>query len=104
MKVIDKDLLKRFREKTQCEFCGVQSHDGMDPAHIFSRGAGRIDVSPNIVALCRECHTRSHAGGEPNKQQLLAIAAAREGLDVDEIVDKIYRLRRDDRVKVWVVS
>jgi Fe-S oxidoreductase len=104
MRVVCKRLLREFAAKTTCEFCGIHCPDGCDPAHLYSRGAGRVDIRENLCSLCRECHTRSHAGGEPNREQLLAIAAKREGTTPDEITEKVYRFRRDDRVKIWVVD
>lgn len=104
MKLIDDDLLREFRESSSCEYCGKRTPGGTDPAHIFSRGAGRVDIRENLVSLCRECHTRSHAGGEPNKETLLAIAAKREKTTQDKITCRIYEIRRDMTVKVLMVS
>lgn len=104
MRIVCKRLLKEFAAKTRCEFCGRHSSTGLDPAHIWSRGAGRVDVKENLVSLCRECHTRSHAGHEPTREQLLAIAAKREGCTPDDITEMVYRLRRDDSCKIWVVE
>ena len=103
MKVIHRALLDKFRLMTVCAFCGRRVIE-CDPSHIYSRGAGRVDIPENIVNLCRVCHNDSHAGYEPTRAQLLAIAAKREGTTPEEITAKVHRIRADDRCKVWVVD
>ena len=51
MKLIDEALLDRFRHAERCEWCGKKTPQGCDPAHIFSRGAGRVDIAGNLVSL-----------------------------------------------------
>ena len=104
MIVINEPLLQEFREKTVCEWCRKTYRSGLDPHHIFSRGAGRVDIRENLLALCRECHLFANAGGEPTKDQLLEVAAKREKMTPDKIVSKVYRMRRYDRCKVWNVE
>ena len=102
MKIINESLLQVFREKTRCEHCRKQCRQGCDPAHIFSRGAGRVDIHENLVSLCRSCHTSSHAGGSPTKAEMLAIAAKREKTTAEKIIDLVNSIRRDDSRKVWI--
>jgi hypothetical protein len=107
MKIIDENLLQEFREKTVCEWCPWRGPT--DPHHIFSKGAGRLDVSVNLVSLCRLCHSKVHAANSknnvrPKKADLLELVAKREGTTVEAITDKIHRLRRDTKCKVWKVS
>ena len=52
-----------------------------------------MDIPGNIVALDRECHNASHAGREPRMTQLLELAAKREGVSAEWIVDEVYRIR-----------
>ena len=104
MKIIDKKLLKDFSRPGRCEWCDVYFAGGLDPAHIFSRGAGRVDITENLVSLCRTCHSYNHAGKEPTRAQLLLLAAKRERTTAEEIVDKVQRIRRDDKCKVWEIS
>jgi hypothetical protein len=92
----DDDLLAEFRSPGLCECCGVPCLDGRDPAHIYSRGAGRADCRENLVSLSRECHTRSHGGHAPRRWRLLIIAARREGTRPKAIRDKVYAIRRDN--------
>ena len=49
------------RDRWTCRECGRVA-GALDPAHIKSRGAGGSDVAENLRLLCRDCHTRSHAG------------------------------------------
>lgn len=104
MKVIDRDLLKRFTQAPWCEWCNRPTPQGTDPAHIFSRGAGRVDIAENLCSLCRWCHSSSHNGHEPTRAQLLEIAGRREGKTPAEITEKVQRLRRETKCKVWQVS
>lgn len=109
MIIKDAKLLKEFRTPGPCEWCGVWCAK-REPAHIFSVGAGRLDIRENLVALgstpnfCCPCHTLSHNGKEPTREQLLEIAGKREGKTPEEITEKVWRLRRDTKCKVWKVS
>lgn len=100
LRIVDDALLQTFREKPRCEYCLRPTPNGCDPAHIFSRGAGRLDIPINLVALCRSpCHTNNHAANSgnrlrPNRDDLLLVVALREGLRVEDIVDEVHRLRR----------
>ena len=96
MEVHNPELLRQFREKGKCEFCGQRSGTGLDPHHIFSKGIGggsQLDVAINLIALCRMCHRYYH-NGKIYRQELLEIVAKREGTTLEAIVDEIYRLRR----------
>lgn len=96
MRIVDEETLDRFRGSGRCSWCHkyVQSRD---PAHISAKGMGggkRLDIAINLVSLCRQCHTASHAGKSPTRAELLALVAVREQTTVEEIVDEINRLRR----------
>ena len=97
MRIVNDDVLQRFREFRFCECCNTPTPGGTDPAHIGSRGAGRVDAAWNLVALSREHHTRSHAGGKPTRQDMLAIAAKREGTTVQAILDALVAIRLMDK-------
>jgi len=80
------DLLAEFSAAQRCEHCRKPAK--CDAAHIYARGLGgghQLDIRPNVVSLCRRCHTSSHAGNEPTRQQLLAIVAERERFSVDSV-------------------
>lgn len=87
-------ILEPFRSFGKCEACGRWCWR-RDPAHIFSRGAGKVTISENLVALCRECHQGNHAGQWPYRDDLLKIAAAREKTTPEAIRDLVHRLRRE---------
>lgn len=92
MKVVNEDLLDRFRAPVPCAWCRIRV--ATDPHHIFSRGAGRLDVAINLVSLCRLDHCNAHDGHQPTREQLLQIVSRREKLPVETILDRIYLLRR----------
>jgi HNH endonuclease len=102
MRIEDKGLLREFGLKKRCEFCHQPPRRGtlLDAHHLFARGmggGGRLDIRVNLVALCRSCHTDTHAG-HIIRAALLAIVAQREGVMQDDIVTEIARLRRADRL------
>lgn len=108
VRVINDKLLREFRMMGVCAWCNRRFPE-VDPAHIYSRGAGRVDIRCNIVNLCRKCHTTSGTANEgngqhPNRQDLLEISAKREGMTPDEITETVFRIRRDTKCKVWVVD
>jgi hypothetical protein len=103
MRVINESLLDEFRSATVCELCRRPSWNGLDPAHLLGRGAGRVDIRCNLAALHRECHNRTHA--DPDAlAKLFEIVARREHMTPEEIREKVWRIRQDDRCKVWVVG
>lgn len=104
MKVINRNLMAVLRKPGLCQWCGRPCPDGRDPHHIFHRGAGRVDIPENLIALCRECHVRCHDGNLAGRQELLEFSASIHGTTVDEIERKVYALRADDRCKTWVVE
>ena len=93
MKVVNENALDFFRRAGRCEWCGGYQRNGRDPAHIFSRGAGRLDIPENIIALCRSCHTAAH-WGKISRLQLLVVVGQRECLLIEDIEELVYRLRR----------
>jgi hypothetical protein len=92
VKVIDRKLLARVRRRA-CEVC-----DAAPPSeahHLFTRGAGQLDLPINVVALCSfGCHYRHHFSGTPSTADLLAIVARREGVSVEDIQQTVWRYRR----------
>jgi hypothetical protein len=88
--------LARFRTKGRCECCGAYCRR-REPHHLFTRGAGQLDIPINLVALgssrlhlC-ECHARAQ---EIGRDAFLEIVAKREKVSAAWIVEEIYRLRR----------
>lgn len=103
MKIIDKNLLLEFRLKPKCEACGKRVQE-CDPHHIMTRGAGRVDIRCNLISLCVECHTGFHTSGKPSFFALLEIAAHREGTTPDEVLMKVWEIRRDTSMREKVIS
>lgn len=97
MLIIDPELVYQFRKQTVCEWCGRRVKSGLAPHHVFTRGAGQLDVSFNLIALCpptgNNCHQLFH-DGHIMREDLLAKVAAREGVLQDDIVDAVHFLRR----------
>ncbi len=100
MRVERKEKLRFFREQTKCELCGRICPQGTDPAHVFARGSGRLDISINLLSLCRgfaekgwvSCH-QDYDHGKISQYQVLAKVAKREGTVPDAIVQVIHFLR-----------
>ena len=101
MRIIDEKLLSRFRGPGFCDWCKKYVR-GRHPHHLWRRGIGgawRMDLAINLAALCYafqggdNCHERAHSG-EILRCDLLAIVAAREGVQQADIEREMWRLRR----------
>jgi hypothetical protein len=91
----DEALLDRFRAAWRCEWCAKPTPSGCDPHHCFSRGAGRVDLACNLIALERDCHNKAGTGQIPG-DALLALVAKREGLQPAECRRRVNAVRRYD--------
>ena len=99
MRIVDEALLETFRQPGPCSWCG-RWFPRLDAAHVFAKGLGsgsRLDVTQNLVSLCRQDHSMSHAGKSPTRAELLAIVAEREGVSLEDIEVEIFRLRREPK-------
>lgn len=94
MKLVNEDLLDTFRKAPRCEYCLAPNIHGLDPAHIYSRGAGRVDIPENLVALCRRCHSAQGARNGPSIKDLELLAALRLGIMPEDIFPEVCRIRR----------
>lgn len=103
MKLTNESMLADLRKPGLCQWCGKPCPDGRDPAHILSRGAGRVDIETNLAALCRACHQSSHAGQSPTPDELVDIKAKMNGLTAEEIRKLVWKIRADPR-KVLVLK
>jgi hypothetical protein len=83
-----------FSGNLVCEYCRRPAFGGTQCAHVFSRGAGHVDIPGNLVSLCASCHHESHNGRLITRADLLRTAAEREGLLPEEIEDVVHELRR----------
>lgn len=106
MKILSATLLDQFRTPGRCEICQAQCKR-KEPHHIFACGTGchkQLDVPINLVSLgssalfCCACHTRYHQEHKPTRIEMLAIAAAREGMDADECQEAIWFLQRQKKM------
>ncbi len=98
MRIVNKALLREFAMAPRCQWCGRSVPTGLHPHHVFSRGAGRLDIRINLIPLCppfvgNNCHGLVHAG-EIMRCDLLAVVAAREDVAQDKIEEYVHLLRR----------
>lgn len=111
MKIVNDALLKEFRRKTRCEFCGRYCPQGVDPHHIIKRGLGggsRVDIPLNVIGLCRgftkdgwvSCHQDAD-DGKITKAQLFAVVGKREGwtkpLAAEEVEAEVRRIIKEPK-------
>ena len=92
MRITDDTVLQHFRNLGRCQWCHARCWP-LDPHHVRSRGVGGSDVPANIVALCRACHTASHAGQAPRKTDLFRMIAERLKTSPCVVVAELDRLR-----------
>lgn len=98
MNVPNDRLLAEFRTPGNCELCGKFCSMCV-AAHIFSRGAGRVDALINLVRVGMSavahcpCHHDSHSTQKQPRSKLLSVAAAREGVTVEFIESVIPAVR-----------
>ena len=98
MKVVNEELLAVFRTKRRCEFCHAPSLGRLAPHHVHTRGAGRVDIAENLIALCPmfcggNCHAKVH-DGKLSRPQMLEAVAKREKMAPEAITMKVYEIRR----------
>jgi hypothetical protein len=95
MIIVDEKLLDRdFRGRHTCGLCGKTRT--CEPEHWKCRGLGggsRLDISINLLAVDRECHTKVHAGSI-SKEAVQKEIAGREGLTMSEIEDTVWHFLR----------
>ena len=98
MRLVDHKAMKRCRERGYCEYCAAYgdnrcSGTALHAAHIFSRGAGQVDIDGNLATLGAACHWDSH-NGKITRDELLAIVAKRERTTPEAIEAEVWRTRR----------
>lgn len=103
MIIKNKSLLKSFRTQGLCEFCRELCKK-KEPCHVISRGAGGSDIRVNLVSLgstvqrCCPCHTHSHNGLRPTRDDLLVIVAKRESCRPEDVLAVLRFVQRLDKV------
>lgn len=87
-------ILAEFRGPGRCEYCRQLCH--REAHHLFRRGLGggnRLDVRINLAGLCQTCHWMETAG-HISRAAMLEIVAKREGIEPEELENRIYEMRR----------
>lgn len=59
---IDYDIPTGYHDYIDCEVCHKQAKD---IHHIIFKSQGGKDEINNLIALCRDCHTKAHSGNLP---------------------------------------
>lgn len=103
MKIQNEAVLDRFRGPGICLWCR-KPVTRREPDHVFTRGAGQLDISINIAGLCAPfvggaCHAKRHGGSLPLRAKdgqdgLLERVAAREMVLAEDIVTVVHLFRR----------
>lgn len=101
MKIVNELLIRSFGGPGICEVC-LNKVRQRDCHHVFSRGAGRLDISANLISVCSvfsggdNCHHLIHQGNIA-RDDLLKVIGDRDGIDWESIEDCIFALRRADK-------
>lgn len=92
MKLVDEKLCATFRGLRPCEWCGHTRH--CVASHVYTRGAGRVDIPENLCSMCAECEAHHHNGARPTTKDMETIVALREGIQAEDIFHEVSRIRR----------
>lgn len=99
MRIVNQPLIESFRTPGSCRWC--QNPVRMRcAAHIFSKGAGRVDIRCNLVQLGMDpvtdcsCHHDSHMGLAPTFDDLLRLSAEDHKCRPEDIHQVVYFIRR----------
>lgn len=107
MRIVDEVCIRRIREQAggRCEACGRDCRYKLTVHHIHSRGAGRVDIPENLIALgdvwdCN-CHGKYHAASGVRRELMaitfLTIVAVREKTWPHLITEKVWLIRRSHK-------
>jgi hypothetical protein len=95
MIIVDEKLLDRdFRGRQVCLLCGKRRE--CEPEHWVCRGHGggrRLDISINLLAVDRGCHTKIHAG-DISKFEVQRAIAKRENINVVTVYCAVWHFLR----------
>ncbi len=99
MRHVDEAVLRLYRGPGKCAICGTFSPQ-RECHHVWSRGAGRLDIPINVCSLggawsCM-CHSRSQCYTIP-RQNVVQAVAFREGLDAEFVAQRVPWLRRQPK-------
>lgn len=88
-------LLATYRTAGPCEYCHKSCRE-REPHHVYTRGAGRLDVPCNLLSLGKAfecgCHREVH-DGKIARAAFLSVVARRERVTVEVIERVVYCLR-----------
>src|SRR5579864_8652502 len=92
----------RRQAKGVCEHCGHPVRAGsLEVHHIFTKGAGVVEIPANLIALCgpfdQDCHGRAQRYVIP-RWRLLLITARREKTTPEAIQAEVWRIRQLDHL------
>jgi hypothetical protein len=103
----DDNALNEARNRDRCEWCGkTTTWTRFQAAHIFTRGAGQVDIPENLLGLCCWCHAADQdAGGKMSKLLMQIVSGHRECLlafvcggedscDWSDIAENVFAVRR----------
>ena len=92
MRIEDPQALRQVAETCRCECCNKHCPTGAAPHHLFSRGAGRLDIRLILQPLCLECHADFH-NGKISRAFLLGKRAKKERTTAEAITQVVHWLR-----------
>lgn len=98
VKIVNDKALKFARGPGFCDWCR-KPVGNRNPHHVFSKGAGQVDIRCNIAAICEtfsgglHCHHLVHTG-EIADGGILAMVAEREKCLQDDIRSLVMLIRR----------
>jgi hypothetical protein len=92
MRIENPQALRQVAETCRCECCNRACPTGAAPHHLFSRGAGRLDIRLILQPLCLDCHRDFH-DGKISRAFLLAKRAKKERTTAEAITQVVHWLR-----------
>lgn len=85
----DEDVLDQFRTLGRCEWCRKGCRKRV-ASHIYTRGAGRVDIPENLMGMCVSCELSHHSpNGKPSVKDMETVVALRMGIDPASIKDAV---------------
>ncbi len=99
MRHVDEKVLASFRGPGKCALCGTWSPQ-RECHHVFSRGAGRLDVPLNLCSLGGAWSCLCHAQAQRyviTRAKVVEAVAFREGLDAAFVAQRVPWLRRQPK-------
>lgn len=87
-------------KKKYCEYCG--NRHNLEQHHLKRRSQGGGDEPENLITLCRECHTKHHAGHISSEELRWAKDRLPAELPaVKDLFQELVNLRVDEADVLW---